>query len=481
MSRVSAAFLALFVFLTLGAVVSDHILVTRLAQGQAIVMQDCRDASATPCFETIQAAIDFVEADNPSGFRSVHIGRRPDLGVYTEDLECDLLTGFTRLWADPIEDTVVQGATVNIQGVADSSGNPTITMGNCAVENLLIQDGTDQGDTILDLVDGVQVTRVVNSRLKGSVRAGDQEITISPASGLVLFEMMDSKVECSCQNASPPLCTAADSCIHIDSTSLFKVELIQNDISLTMFNNVPGMALFDIDAANVQILLSRNAIGCTDPNSVGHNCFEIDDGNVADLNMYFTFAVAGGVGATTPQGRFMDVIGAGTGSVVRVGTVEAADGFSVASRWGALMPNYRMGCRSIHSAEFDPDETQITYVEVTDSNDASGHAPNVTEANVDNFIVPRPQANFGLYAETATAPGVGQSWTIDLRDDGADTLARCVIDGTNTSCNAAAAGASEEGQPIQAQSRLNLMIDPSAAPAASAEMIVTFCLSEFPR
>jgi len=40
-----------------------------------------------------------------------------------------------------------------------------------------------------------------------------------------------------------------------------------------------------------------------------------------------------------------------------------------------------------------------------------------------------------LYAEVATAPGVGKSWAITMRTNGSDSTITCTISDTNTKCN----------------------------------------------
>jgi hypothetical protein len=57
----------------------------------AVVRGDCTNAAENPCFETIQAAVSYVQAQDATtgtGFRLVRVYPKPDASNYDEDVEC---------------------------------------------------------------------------------------------------------------------------------------------------------------------------------------------------------------------------------------------------------------------------------------------------------------------------------------------------------------------------------------------------------
>jgi len=133
-------------------------------------------------------------------------------------------------------------------------------------------------------------------------------------------------------------------------------------------------------------------------------------------------------------------------------------------------------CSQVESFNFNPDETQVTYIDITDSSQAAA------EGTEDNFVIPHTTTlNLAeLYCYVDVAPGVGNDdWKMTLRNGAmgglADSVVTCAIDEAAVTCN--------DGTNVEAMTdfeAVTLKVDPTgpgANPAAAATMWCSFCFT----
>jgi len=133
-------------------------------------------------------------------------------------------------------------------------------------------------------------------------------------------------------------------------------------------------------------------------------------------------------------------------------------------------------CSQVLFVSFDPDETQITYADITDSSAAA------VEATEDNFRIPNTAtlSVAELYCSVNVAPGVGNDdWKMTVRSGApgalSDTIVTCSIDEAQTECND-----STNSEALTQLDALTIELDQSgddADPAAATLMYCAFCLT----
>lgn len=125
---------------------------------------------------------------------------------------------------------------------------------------------------------------------------------------------------------------------------------------------------------------------------------------------------------------------------------------------------------SVVSVAFDPTEAQATtdYVNLLDMSFGT------TLASDDTFLVPTKMRARDLQVRTATAPGAGDQWDIDLVVAGSITDFDCAIAGTATTCED-----HSSKYEIAKDSKILMRVISSGGasdPTASSEMLISFCL-----
>jgi hypothetical protein len=480
-TRTTAVLASLVLFLTLGALVSDHILVTRLPVGQAIVMVDCRQAPSAPCFEEIQAAIDHVEVADPSSeVRTVEVYP----GTYTEDVTCDPSAGHTTLVGNGGSSVPSQLNAEVPSLVGDSTGVAyTLSLSDCSVYDLKVQTGPNDGITpgtsdgalavIDDLWDRVNVVRV-NIREDPTDFLGKQQmIRIEGGNGASAIATFSHVFASAGNTGLGAGSSALSAMLYIDAEG--SVRVTQSFLELAAFGP-------STDSATVEIIKTSTGVGArfesmqlaceTGANEV--NCFEIDDANaVVDIK---EVVLTGGL-STNDHGRFVEIVGGGSGSTIFVSSVRGLFGLQdLDSVWGSVTPTFRGECNYPHSVAFDPDETGTAYVSI----EGPTPAQNATETNVNDWIMPPKTAlyPYNFRVEIPTAPGAGNSWEVDLRDDLADVVG-CTISGASATDCEDVTGAGYLA--IGPESNVALEVVATGPPTAIDEMVVSWCWADFPR
>jgi hypothetical protein len=474
----------------------------QLPASSAIVQENCDNPPLLPCFETIQAAIDHVEIEAPDASRDVFVAAKDDGSGWDENIECNLQTGFTNLIGSGYK-TGETGASVGLQHSGPklvSTSGVIVTMDSCGLNGFWVNHTDDLNPAIrvngAATAGGIYLfdTLVNNNDVTGGFGDGNSliEFTAGETDGHWVIE--HSTVIGTCGTA-----TGADGCdadsqvILVNSTSIGSASrlLIANAVvGLQQGSSVPGAAAIKfVDGPRVDVENSR--VFCEN----GMTCFEINDANAS--SGFHTFDISSFGGLTTPavQGRFIDIVGTGSGSILRLGAVDNADAFTLPSRWGSVTstsitttnPQYIMGCQNPHSIEFDPIDTGISYVEIGDANNAAGHAPaagaSAAAVGLDNFIVAGATVLHNLTVEVDVAVANAGIWFIQIEDDGVLTSHLCTIRAFSGGlvCEASGAFAIPDAEAFAAGSRINVRVNAIGTPTPATEMIVSFCLSAFPQ
>lgn len=457
-----------------------------LPDASAAVGDDCAKVPFTPCFDgatAIQDAVDDMLVRFPNAIRTIYVF--PNGAAYLEDVDMSETTGFTHLTG------VLSGATPIIQGQGTAA---TVICDGCTIRNFQINQspGFNALQFVTTTVGRGSIIDGVNFITDGlGVGSGNELVSFENTDGHIFMSNLDVTCLCTAGN-----CNAGSSCIRITggsvgSASTHSLTIRDSRIGINSpLVSVVGSSAFRMNSAP-KTLISNCTIWCEDTNNSGVNCIEIDDADVSEL-IVTDIKAFGGVNSLTDMGRWVNVLGAGTGSSISIGHVEGSDLFDVTSVWGSIIPTqYLMGCKHAFSYSFDPDETQDTFISL-DSNFPMNLAgpptnPDPAEANVDTFKLSHHMVPHNLFGQAGTAVVAG-SWTIDVRSgtSGAmvDNGAQCsinVLSPFGTICEVATHQPS--GLPVPEQFRVGLMISPSVGPAptASTEMTVNFCLSEHPK
>jgi hypothetical protein len=472
----------------------------QLPSSSAIVQENCDNPPFRPCFETIQAAIDHVETEAPDSGREVFVAHKDSGAAWDENINCDLNTGFTNLVGSGYktgETGATAGAIQHSGPKLTATSGVIVTMASCGLKGFWVNH-TDDLNPAIEVTgpEGMYLfdTLVNNNDVTAGFGDGNSliEFTAADATPKGHWVIEHSTVVGTCGGgAGADGCDADSQVILVDSTSTgsdARLLIANAVVSLQQGTAVAGAATIKIvDGPRVDVENSR--VICEN----GMTCFEVDDANV-ELN---TFDLSSFGGLTTPaqQGRYIDVIGTGTGSILRLGAVDNADAFTLPSRWGSVTstsitttnPQYIMGCQNPHSIEFDPIDTGISYVEIGDANDAAGHAPaagaSAAAVGLDNFIVAGATVLHNLTVEVDVAVANAGIWFIQIEDDGVLTSHLCTIRAFSGGlvCETSATFGIPDAEAFAAGSRINLRINAVGTPTPAAEMIVSFCLSAFPQ
>jgi len=215
----------------------------------------------------------------------------------------------------------------------------------------------------------------------------------------------------------------------------------------------------------------RIIVNCTDTGSGTEDCdVQIQQQEAGAIKAAFVADADGGItiGNATNDSITFTTDGTGDGEVTyppgSVGPSDIFDGY----------------CAQVVSVSFNPTEAGATndFVSLSAVDIVTGDASfSATETGEDQFMVPVAMIVHSLRVLVDVAPGAGvDDWKVTIRDDGVSTTVTCNIDETATSCTHVATTPA-----VAAQSKLDVLVDSSGAgadPAAAAEMIIAFCLTQ---
>jgi hypothetical protein len=266
-----------------------------LPTGQVAVSESCARAPVSPCYTTIQAAVDAAETLASDGARVVYVypaegdyddieGGATPLGAYEEDIDCTPADGHTTI-KGVVGGFGLRGAPV-LTGVA--AATPTITLDHCSIENFLIvgRGGNSQEELRVAGVDvdHVGVRNVTVRPANNNVDNDSHVVEILHNDGSVFFENVKVTGDCS----SP---TADTSLVYFDMTGTagtdprFRWEggriAMGNPGGVTASKCVAGTAAIELVDTFPGAMFSNVSLACE---GILSTCIEVNDDLVVDAS-----------------------------------------------------------------------------------------------------------------------------------------------------------------------------------------------------